>query len=230
MKPRGLGKPISITRGETTYPGRVPDLVFVHDLTRALHHCLAVLFLCLVIFASAVRAELHPAGVAACVPELPGVPVVALTPVLLHRLFAVTVCEGCLSHPADVEQNAGYPAAWNLFPGARVLFPAEPVLLALPAPDGVAALEGHAVDNDNSCSEVHAAAQLVEDTDPLNTAADKVATGQVFGGLCGPIYPNHVYVVPNHDPNAHPNAGAHQTTKPESILAVVGSSAPGFSG
>jgi hypothetical protein len=165
------------------------------------------LFPCFDFAVSAVHAEPHPAGIAACEFESPGFPVGAapeLTPDLCP--FAVTMCEADSNYPAGEAQVAGYLAALNFLHEA----PAGLAYYVLSAPDAVSALQDRAVDNGNFFDEAHFAAPPAADIVLPHTAADNLATGPVYGEYHDPIYSNRFYAAPSHDPNAHPNAVAHQ--------------------
>lgn len=142
----------------------------------------------------------------------------------LRPALAVIGNAGQPVFPADAARNAGCPAAWNLPPVGHV-FPAEREAFAVPVPDIVAALWGHAVGSGNSAAEARAAAPPVGDTDPLNTAAGREAAGQAPARQRGPIYPNRFYAVPSHGPSDHPNAEAHQIAIRGSMLEDGGNSA-----
>lgn len=126
-----------------------------------------------------------------------------------------------------VTQNVEYHAA--CYPlQVLVVFPVEPALLALPAPDSVSALRGLVVDNCNSSDEAHAAALSAEGTDPRNTAAGIQVEVRAVEQNGDPIYPNHFYVDPSHGPSDHPSVAVHHDAIRESTQGVEGNNAPGL--
>lgn len=167
----------------------------------------------------------------ACDLELPDVSVVEKLGLLAEYLylpFAATVSAGWPNSPAGAAQNAAYHAACHLFLQTFPVFPAELVLFVLLAPDSVAVLQGHAVDNDNSAVEAAAAVPFVEGNGPLNIAAGKQATVRVPEQHVGPIYPNHVDAAPNRGPSDAPNVAAHRGAIQKNTRVADGSSARGF--
>ena len=111
----------------------------------------------------------------------------------------------------------------------RAVVPDERVLVALPAPGSVAALQGHAAGNGNAAVEARVA-PLAGDSDLVSTAAGKWAAGQAPGWSRGSIYSNRFSDFPNHGPSDHPNEAAHQSAIRESMQGAGGSSAREFSG